>query len=207
MSIKDIVSEGDIYSIQEAIEKDLQKSEPIKVLDELIEGLQHAGKLFADDKMFIVDLMVAAETFKEGLNILQPLLGEKKRETIGKVVLGTVQGDVHDIGKNIVKIMLETAGFEVIDLGKDVPADNFVDAIKEHKPQILGLSALLTSTMIEMENVIKMIDKAGHRNDIKIMIGGAPVSERYAQSIGADAFAGDAVHAIDEAKKLLGKLK
>ncbi len=203
MSIKDIVSDGDIYSIQEVVENAVKQSKPIKVLDELVDGLRYAGELFANDEMYIVDLMVAAETFQEGLKVLQPLLGEKKREAIGKVVIGTVEGDVHDIGKNIVKIMLETAGFEVIDLGKDVPVDNFINAIKEHQPQILGLSALLTSTMVEMEGVIKAIDEAGHRNDIKIMIGGAPVSERYAQSIGADAFAGDAVHAIDEAKKLI----
>jgi len=205
MSIKDIVSDGDIYSIQEVVEKAVQNSEPLKLLDELIGGLRYAGELFANDEMYIVDLMVAAETFKEGLKVIQPLLGDNKREAIGKVVIGTVEGDVHDIGKNIVGIMLETAGFEVIDLGKDIPADNFIDAIVKYKPDIVALSALLTSTMIEMEGVIKTIEKAGRRNDIKIMIGGAPVSERYAKSIGADGFAGDAVHAIEEAKKLIGK--
>ncbi|TXT64634.1 MAG: Methyltransferase cognate corrinoid protein [Promethearchaeota archaeon] len=204
MSIKDIVVEGDIYNIQEKIEKELKGSEPLRVLDELVEGLRQAGELFANNKIFIVDLMVAAETFNEGLKVIQPLLGHKKRDTIGKVVLGTVKGDVHNIGKNLVKIMFETAGFEVVDLGIDVPSEKFINAIIDHKPQILALSALLTSTMLEMEYVIKAIEEAGQRNNVKIMVGGAPVSERFAQSIGADAFAVDAVSAIGIAKKLLG---
>ncbi len=200
-----MIAEGDIYSIQEAVENVLKNSAPMDVLNDLISGLRLAGELYQKEEIYIVDIMVAAEAFKEAMQILEPKLGEKKRSFIGKVVIGTVQGDVHDIGKNLVAIMLESSGFEVIDIGTDVTPEQFVKAVSEHNPQILGMSAMLTTTMLEMENIIKALEEAGKRNDLIIMVGGAPISNRYAESIGADIYSSELISAIDKAKKLIQK--
>jgi len=203
ISLTTMIVEGDIYSVPEIIEAALKSSKPLDMLNELIAGLHKAGELYQQGQIFIIDIMAAAETFKEAMKIVQPALGTTKRQFLGKIVLGTVEGDIHDIGKNIVGVMLEGAGFEVIDLGIDISPGKFVEAVKTHQPQILALSALITSTMSKMEETIKAINEAGVRDKVKIIVGGAPVSERYAQSIGADSYATDAVGAIDKVKTLL----
>ena len=139
------------------------------------------------------------------MEILKPLLMTQEVKTPGKIVLGTVQGDLHDIGKSLVSIMLQGAGFEVIDLGVDVSTEKFLEAIATHKPDLVGMSSLLTTTMPQMEANIKAIEKAGLRNSVQIMVGGAPLTESYANSIGADGYAQNSSLAVDKAKELLGK--
>ncbi len=139
------------------------------------------------------------------MKIIKPKLGDTKKEYVGKLVIGTVKGDIHDIGKNLVVIMFEGAGFEVIDLGIDVHKDKFIDSVKKYEPDIIGLSALLTTTMLEMEGIIEALKANNLRERVKIMIGGAPASDRFAQSIGADSYAPNATEAVNMALKLLGK--
>ncbi len=205
MSLSKLVEEGEVYAIEEAVIEAVKNTEPIKITEELINGLKLAGEKFKSGEYFVVDMMQAAETFKEGMKIIKPKLGDTKKEYKGKIVLGTVQGDIHDIGKNLVLTMFEGAGFEVIDLGIDVHKNEFVESVKNDKPDIIGLSALLTTTMLEMEGVIQALKTNNLRNQVKIMVGGAPVSERFAQSIGADSYAPNATEAVSIALKLLGK--
>ena len=205
MSLSKIVEEGEVYEIEEAVAEALKNTEPIKITEQLIDGLRLAGDKFKSGEYFVVDMMQAAETFKEGMKIIKPKLGDVKQDYKGKIVLGTVEGDIHDIGKNLVVTMFEGAGFEVIDLGIDVDKEKFVESVKNDKPDIVGLSALLTTTMLEMEGVIEALKANGLRGQVKIMVGGAPVSERFAQSIGADSYAPNATEAVNVAIKLLGK--
>ena len=172
--------------------------------DGLMPGMDHVGVEFKAGNMFVPEVLRSAKAMQEAMNIIRPLLAEAGTETAGKVVLGTVQGDLHDIGKNLVGMMCEGAGFEIIDLGKDVPPDTFVDAVKEHKPFILGMSALLTTTMRAMERTIKALEEAGIRDTVKIMIGGAPVTQDFADQIGADGYAANAASASDLAKTFSG---
>ena len=203
MSLKEMVADGDLYTIEDFVSKALEERDAIDILDEIIAGLHLAGDRFQKEEYFVIDMLQAAETFKEAMNVIKPKLGESKTDYVGKFLIGTVKGDIHDIGKNLVSIMLEGARFEVIDLGIDVSADQFIEAIKKYKPQIVGLSALLTTTMLEMEEIIKAIGEANLRNKVKIMVGGAPVSERYASSIDADAYSRNASEAIENAIGLL----
>jgi 5-methyltetrahydrofolate--homocysteine methyltransferase len=136
------------------------------------------------------------------MGVLRPLLAESDASSAGKYVIGTVKGDLHDIGKNLVRMMLEGAGFETVDLGTDVEPQGFVDAVREHKPQLVGMSALLTTTMVQMKSTIEALEEAGLRDSVKIMIGGAPVTDAFAQEIGADAYAADAASAVDVARSL-----
>ena len=205
MSIITLVEEGEVYDIEEAVTKALKYSKPITILEDLIAGLRSAGDKFKTGEYFVVDMMQAAETFKEGMKIIQPKLGDAKKEYVGKIAIGTVKGDIHDIGKNLVIIMFEGAGFEVIDLGIDVDETQFIESVKKHKPDIIGLSALLTTTMLEMESIIQALRANNLSKGVKIMIGGAPVSDRFAQSIGADSYAPNATEAVNRALKLLGK--
>jgi 5-methyltetrahydrofolate--homocysteine methyltransferase len=205
MSLSKLVEEGEVYEIEDAVQEALKNSTPLKITEELIDGLRLAGEKFKNGEYFVVDMMQAAETFKEGMKLIKPKLGDAKKDYKGKIVIGTVQGDIHDIGKNLVVTMFEGAGFEVIDLGIDVNNDKFIESIKKDKPDILGLSALLTTTMLEMENVIKALKNNNLRTQVKIIVGGAPVSERFAQSIGADSYASNATEAVDVALKLIDK--
>ncbi len=205
MSLSKLVEEGEVYEIEEAVSEALKSIEPIKITEDLIDGLRMAGDKFKSGEYFVVDMMQAAETFKEGMKIVKPKLGDAKKDYKGKIILGTVQGDIHDIGKNLVLTMFEGAGFEVIDLGIDVDKEKFVESVKSDKPDIVGLSALLTTTMFEMEGVIKALKANNLRGQVKVMVGGAPVSERFAQSIGADSYAPNATEAVNAALKLLGK--
>ncbi|MGQ9625292.1 MAG: corrinoid protein [Anaerolineae bacterium] len=169
----------------------------------LIPGMTEVGRRFKANEFYVPEVLIAARAMHAGLDVLKPLLTESKIEPIGTVVLGTVQGDLHDIGKNLVGMMLEGAGFSVVDMGTDVSPNKFIEAVKEKKPQILGMSALLTTTMPSMKKTIEAVKEAGLRDQVKVIIGGAPVTERYAREIGADGYAPDAASAVDLVKGLL----
>jgi len=179
---------------------------PATILNEsMIAAMAEVGRRFEIGEYFVPEMLIAARAMKEGLAILKPRLLEAKVEPIGRVVLGTVKGDLHDIGKNLVGMMLEGAGFEVIDLGTDVAPDQFVETVKGKQPQIIGLSALLTTTMPSMKTTIQALEAANARDQVKVMIGGAPVTQKYADEIGADAYAADASSATARARALLGR--
>ncbi len=167
----------------------------------LMLGMDHVGVEFKAGNMFVPEVLRSAKAMQEAMNIIRPMLAETGTEATGKILLGTVKGDLHDIGKNLVGMMCEGAGFEIVDLGKDVEPDTFVDAVKEHKPSILGMSALLTTTMRSMERTIKALEEAGVRDTLKIMIGGAPVTQDFADQIGADGYAANAASASEIAKQ------
>jgi 5-methyltetrahydrofolate--homocysteine methyltransferase len=169
----------------------------------LIPAMGEVGRLFEEGDCFVPEMLVSARAMQAGLEILKPLLVQAGIEPVGQVIVGTVKGDLHDIGKNLVSMMLEGAGFKVIDLGVDVPPEKFVNALHD-KVDILALSALLTTTMPSMENTIRVIEAAGLRDRVKIIVGGAPVTADYAQQIGADGFAKDAGQAVTLAKSLMG---
>ncbi len=181
-----------------------QKISPKEILDNgLIAGMKTVGEKFKAHDIFLPDVLLAAKAMYAGLDLLKPLLVKENIPTIGKVVLGTAKGDLHDIGKNLVGIMLKGAGFEIIDLGNDVPAEKFVDAAVENNASVIGISALLTTTMSQMKTVVDLVDERGMRDKIKIIIGGAPVTTDYADEIGADAYAFDGMSAVDKIKELL----
>jgi len=179
---------------------------PDKVLAEaLVEGMRIVGIDFRDGILFVPEVLMAANAMKGGMGILRPLLVETGAETIGKMVIGTVKGDIHDIGKNLVSMMMEGAGFEVIDLGINNPVENYLAALEEHKPEILGMSALLTTTMPYMKVVIDTLVEQGTRDDYIVMVGGAPLNEEFGQAIGADAYCRDAAVAVETAKTLVAE--
>jgi len=175
-----------------------------EVLNEgLIAGMAVVGKEFKARELWVPDVLLAARNMHRGIEILKPLFDKEGSGSKGKILLATVKGDIHDIGKNLVSIMMTGSGFEVVDLGVDVPVEKFISAIKEHKPQILGLSALLTTTMLEMRNVIEAVKKGSFEAKPYVIIGGAPVTEAFAQEIGADGYGTDAVSGVEVAMKLL----
>ncbi|MEM4445738.1 MAG: corrinoid protein [Candidatus Jordarchaeales archaeon] len=200
--LKEAIVSLDIEGVKKACREAIDAGIPAyKCISEaMAKGLEVVGEKYERGEYFLADLVVAGEAMKEGIKILEPYLRTGEAERLGKVVIGTVRGDMHDIGKNIVATLLSGAGFEVIDLGVDVPTEAFVEAVRKHKPHIVGMSALLTTTMVEMENVIKALEHAGLRNKVKIIIGGAPVSKEYAEKIGADAYAKDAVEGVSICK-------
>jgi len=168
-------------------------------------GMAVVGEKFSDGEYFLPDMLMAARAMKAALEVLKPSLEKTGMPTIGKVVIGTVEGDMHDIGKNVVATFLSGNGFEVFDLGLNVPAQNFIDEVKEKKPDILGMSALLTTTMPVMGKVIKALEEIGLRSSVKVIVGGAPVTQDYANYIGADAYAHDGGKALPVCRQLLGK--
>ncbi len=175
-----------------------------QILDEgLIAGMNVIGKRFRTHEIFLPDVLLAARAMYAGLDVLKPLLLEEEVPMIGKAVIGTVQGDLHDIGKNLVGIMLEGAGFEIIDLGNDVSPESFVDAAVENEAAVIGMSALLTTTMPVMKKVVDLLAARGLNGKIRTVVGGAPVSAAYAREIGADAYAYDGVNAVERFKELL----
>lgn len=177
---------------------------PAQILNEgLIAGMDWVGCGFKEGTLFVPEVLIAARAMHASLEILRPLLAGSDVPTVGRVVLGTVRGDLHDIGKNLVGMMMEGAGFEVIDLGTDTPPQEFVAAVKEKRPDIVGLSALLTTTMPEMKVTIQALEEAGLRDQVKVMVGGAPLTQQYARDIGADAYAPDAASAVDKARELV----
>jgi methylmalonyl-CoA mutase cobalamin-binding domain/chain len=177
---------------------------PQKVLNEaLVEAMRIVGIDFRDGILFVPEVLLAAKAMKAGMAVLRPLLAETGAETVGSVVIGTVKGDIHDIGKNLVAMMLEGAGFEVFDLGINTDADSFIQALDEHKPDILGMSALLTTTMPYMKVVIDTMVEKGIRDNYIVLVGGAPLNEEFGASVGADAYCRDAAVAADTAKHLV----
>ena len=177
---------------------------PAKVLnDALVEGMRIVGIDFRDGILFVPEVLMAANAMKGGMQILRPLLAETGAETIGKMVIGTVKGDIHDIGKNLVSMMMEGAGFEVFNIGINNPVENYLEAMEEHKPEIVGMSALLTTTMPYMKVVIDTMVEQGIRDDYIVLVGGAPLNEEFGQAIGADAYCRDAAVAVETAKQLV----
>ena len=179
---------------------------PEKTLNEaLVEGMRIVGVDFRDGILFVPEVLLAANAMKGGMEILRPLLAETGVEPIGKIVIGTVKGDIHDIGKNLVAMMMEGAGFEVIDIGINNPVEKYFAALDEHKPDILGMSALLTTTMPYMKVVIDTMKEKGIRNDFIVLVGGAPLNEEFGKAVGADAYCRDAAVAVETAKALIAQ--
>jgi len=187
--------------VQQALDA---KIPPSRILNEgLVAGMDVVGEKFRRDEFFMPEVLIAARAMQAGMDILRPKLVETGVKLAGKVVLGTVKGDLHDIGKNLVGMMLEGSGFQVVDLGIDIPPEKFVDAVRTNQPDVLGLSALLTTTMPKMKETIESLIEAGVRNKVKIMVGGAPVTEKFAKDIGADGYAPDAATAVEKVRELV----
>lgn len=205
--IADEVVKGNSASVTDltnrALSQDISSGE---VLNKgLVAGMSVVSERFKNNEIFIPEVLISARAMNSGLEILKPLLAESKFESKGKVVIGTVKGDLHDIGKNIVAMLLQGAGFDVIDLGADVSKEKFVEFAKKEKADILGMSALLTTTMLYMKEAIDALQEAGLRQNVKVIIGGAPVTDAYASQIQADGYAPDAASAVDLSKRLLNK--
>jgi len=181
-----------------------EKTDAKRILDEgLIKGMGVVGEKFKANEFYVPELLVAARAMHAAMDVLKPIIAQKGIQPVGRAVIGTVRGDLHDIGKNLVAMMLEGAGFQVIDLGVDVAPEKFVEAAKENKAQIIAMSALLTTTMVNMKEVVAALQQAGAKGKHKVMIGGAPITQEYADQIGADGYAPDAASAVDKAKQLL----
>ena len=197
--------EGEDEAVAELVQKALdQGMAPEEALQGgLIAGMDEVGRDFKAGDLFVPEVLIAARAMHAGMDVLRPLLAESDSVSAGKYLIGTVKGDLHDIGKNLVKMMLEGAAFETIDLGSDVEPQAFVDAVREHKPVLIGMSALLTTTMVQMKAAIEALEEAGLRDSVKIMVGGAPVTDAFAKEIGADAYAPDAASAVDRARELV----
>ena len=199
------VIDGDLNAAQDQVNQALaQKIPPEEILkDGLISAMSEVGRMFENGDFYVPEMLISARAMKGGLAILRPQLAAANIQAIGKVVIGTVQGDLHDIGKNLVGMMLEGAGFEVVDLGTDVSPEKYVAAVREYNPDLVGLSALLTTTMPRMKDIVQALQAAGLRERLKVMIGGAPVTEQYALDIGADIYAPDAASAAQRARQSL----
>jgi len=199
------VAEGDAGAVKALVQEALDEQEdPAGVLNEgLIAGMKEVGRLFEEGEYFVPEMLIAARAMKEGLAILRPALVRANVRPTGKVLIGTVKGDLHDIGKNLVGMMLEGSGLEVEDLGTDVSPERFVEAVRSGGAGLLGLSALLTTTMPYIRTTIEAIDEAGLRDRIKVIVGGAPVTEAFAREIGADGYAPDASRAAALARSLI----
>jgi len=201
-NVSEALQRGDAEKVAELVKQALEENlTPKKILEDgLIKGMSIIGEKFKKNEVYVPEVLIAARAMHAGMDVLRPKLVETGVKNLGTVAIGTVTGDLHDIGKNLVKMMLEGAGFEVIDLGVDVSAEKFVKAVKEHQPNIIGMSALLTTTMVNMPEVIKALDIAGLRDKVKVMVGGAPITQNYANQIGADGYSPDAASAADKAK-------
>jgi corrinoid protein of di/trimethylamine methyltransferase len=201
------VIEGDTEKSMTFAKKALESNIPPldAITKGLAKGVKEVGDLFSEGEVFLVELVMAGDAMKAGMSVLLPAIKESKTEMTspGKVMIGTVQGDIHSIGKDIVGTLLEADGFEVVNLGEDVASDVFVEKVKEHKPNILGLSSLLTATMPAQKDVIKKLKTAALRGDVKVIIGGAPTTQEWADEIEADGWAGDAVSAVKLVKQLI----
>jgi 5-methyltetrahydrofolate--homocysteine methyltransferase len=205
LQMQDDLYDGLKAEIPEQVREALQRGQsPQEILDQgLVAGMDIVGVDFRDGILFVPEVLMSANAMKAGMEILRPLLTETGVQRIGKMIIGTVKGDIHDIGKNLVSMMMEGAGFEVINLGINVDADTFIAAIREHEPDILGMSALLTTTMPYMKVVVDALGEEGMRDDIYVMVGGAPVTENFAREVGADAYGRDAAVSVDIAKSYM----
>ncbi|NLV73810.1 MAG: cobalamin-binding protein [Chloroflexi bacterium] len=197
---------GKMKDVEEATKSALAEGVPAGELlnDAMIPAMAEVGRLFEANEYYVPEMLIAARAMKAGLSLVRPKLVDEKIEPFGKVALGTVKGDLHDIGKNLVAIMIEGAGFEILDLGVDVSPEKFVDSVKNQGAQVIGLSALLTTTMPSMKATIDALKEAGLRDKVKVIIGGAPVTQKYADEIGADGYSRDAAGAATLVKKLMG---
>lgn len=199
-----IVQGDDEVASQKAEEALAEGLSPITVMDEaVVAGIQEAGRLWSENKYFLPDVILSAGAFKAAMTVLQPKLSQASGAKSGRIVIGVVEGDMHDLGKAIVTAMLTGAGFEVIDLGVDVPMRTFIEKTRELKPDILGLGAYMTTTMLQMKDIIEELQAAGLRKQVKVMVGGVPTSEQFAQEIGADAWGKDALDAVIKAQQLM----
>jgi 5-methyltetrahydrofolate--homocysteine methyltransferase len=200
--LQNLVIEGDKSGVEKAVQQALADGiSADKILnDGLIEAMNEVGLRFENGDFFVPEMLIAARAMQAGLSLLKPYLVQSGVQAKGKVVIGTVKGDLHDIGKNLVAMMLEGAGFEVIDLGTDVSPEKYIQAVKDHQANIVGMSALLTTTMSNMKMVINSLEQAGLRGYVKVMVGGAPVTDAFAKEIGADGYAPDASRAVALAK-------
>ncbi|KXS40427.1 MAG: methionine synthase [Candidatus Frackibacter sp. T328-2] len=200
------VIKGNVEEVTELTQTAIDEgAEPTDIIKKgLIGGMKVVGQRFKDGDMFVPEVMMAAKSMKAGVELVNPLLAEGDTSSEGKVLLGTVAGDLHDIGKNLVGMMMESASLEVIDLGTDVDPEEFVEAVKEHEPDVVGMSALLTTTMLEMQNTIELLEEEGLRDSVKIIVGGAPVTPDFAEETGADGWSADAASAKDKALELIG---
>lgn len=203
--LSDALFQGNVSKVKEITLRALQeKKEPKEILEQgLIKGMKVVGIKFKNNEIFLPEVLLASRAMYGGMELLQPELIKSGVKAVGKVIIGTAKGDLHDIGKNLVAMMLRGGGFEVIDLGIDVTPEKYLKASHEHQPDILGISALLTTTMIGMRDVITILKKASLRSKIKVMVGGAPVTQEFADEIGAEGYAPDAASAVDKARELL----
>jgi len=202
-----VLREIDYRPVEELVKKVLAAGYSAQdILNQgLIGGMSIIGQEFKARELWVPDVLLAARNMQRGVELLKPYFAKEKTGSKGRIVLGTVKGDIHDIGKNLVAIMMTGSGLDVIDLGVDVPAEKFIAALDQHKPQIIGLSALLTTTMLEMGKIIAAIKKSPYENKPYVIVGGAPVTESFAQEIGADGYGADAVSGVEVALKLLGQ--
>jgi len=203
--ISNAIETGKLKKIEGIVQEVLDAgSQPKEILDCMVETMGTVGEKFQRNEIFVPEMLVAALTMKKGVGVLQPLLVAGDTVSLGKCIIGTVAGDLHDIGKNLVALMIESAGFEVIDLGVDVPAEKFVEAVKANPDcKIVGVSALLTTTMEAMKTTVEALDAAGLKSQVKIMVGGAPITPEFAAEIGADAYTSDAGSAAAKAKEFV----
>jgi 5-methyltetrahydrofolate--homocysteine methyltransferase len=199
------ILEGQRDEAKENVETALSEGVPAgEVLDVMVNAMGEVGRLFEEGEYFVPEMLIAARAMKTGMEILKPHLVDADIQPLGKIIAGTVKGDLHDIGKNLVCMMLEGAGFQVVDLGTDVSSEAFVAAVQEHQPDFVAMSALLTTTMPNMETTIAALKDAGVRDAVKVLVGGAPITQSYADKIGADGYASDASRAVKLAKSLVG---
>ena len=203
--LAEVLFQGDILQVKEMTQKALnEKIAPQEILDQgLIKGMEIVGRKFKTNEIFLPEVLLASQAMYAGMGILQPELTKSGIKATGKVLIGTIKGDLHDIGKNLVAMMLKGGGFEIIDLGIDVSPEKFLKNIIEHQPEIVGISSLLTTTMMGMKEVIDILEIKGVRNRVKVIVGGVSVSNGFAEEIGADGYAPDAASAVDVAKELI----
>jgi len=205
-ALAESIINGKAKDAKELVQKALDDKVPVSEIlnNGLVKGMSVVGEKFKNNEFYVPEVLIAARAMHSGMDLLKPLLADSGVEPVGVVAIGTVKGDLHDIGKNLVVMMMEGAGFEIMDLGIDVSPEKFVEAVKDGA-QIIAMSALLTTTMTAMKTTIDALKEAGVRDNVKTIIGGAPVTQNYADEIGADGYARDAASGADEAKKLLGK--
>lgn len=205
-AISEAVLKGDIEAVRQQVKHALDLGLPVTAIlnQGLIQGMDEVGKLFRRDEIYLPEVLLSAEAMRAGFQLIEPLLKTSNTSALlGKIVMGTVHGDIHDLGKNLVIMMLRGAGFEVIDLGVNVPSERVIKAVIEHNPDVVGLSALLTTTMPSMAQTVEVLRNTPSTSQVKVIVGGAPVTAEYAASIGADGYAPDAANAVDLVKGLL----
>lgn len=204
-NLAELVINGNYAGAKDLTQKMIDNgNEPLEIINQgLMAGMNVVGVRFKAGDMFVPEVMMSAKAMSTGIELLKPLIADKDMPSAGKVLIGTVKGDLHDIGKKLVVMMMESAGFEIIDLGVDIAPAAFVKAVKEHKPQVIGLSALLTTTMLSMKDTIEALKEEGLRDTVKIVVGGAPISQTFADEIGADGYAPDAAAATDLCRRLI----